>query len=75
MRGGALDGFDVFDPRLDDRIVRQVRAFELEAMADRSRMKRERDFFTRMKGGPAETGRRGKSALFFHSVKSERSRC
>ena len=62
--GGALDGFDVFDSRLDDRIVRQVLAFELESVSDRSRVERERDFFTRMKGHPAETGRRGRVRCF-----------
>jgi hypothetical protein len=55
-RGGPLHRFDVFDLRLDDRIVREVRAFELKAMTDWCRMQRQSDFFTRVKCHAGETG-------------------
>ena len=61
--GGALDGFDVLDPGVNGRLVRQVDAFEFEAAAGGGGPQGEGDFLAGVQGGAREAGGAGEGLL------------
>ncbi len=54
--GGALDRFQVFDFRVDRRLVLQILALELDSEIDRRRLEAEGDFFAGVKRDAAKAG-------------------
>ncbi len=63
--GGALDRFQVFDFRVDRRLVLQIFAFEFDPVIDRRRLEAERDFFAGVQRDAAEAGGFSEGVLEF----------
>ena len=61
--GGALDRFQILDVGVNHRLIRQVLAFEFDAVIDRRRLQLERDFFAGVQRGAAKSSRFGNSML------------
>ena len=62
---GALYGLQIFDLRVNGRLILQILAFEFNPVIDWRGLKFEGDFFSRVQSGAAKAGRLAKRLLKF----------
>src|SRR6266446_9541220 len=55
-RGGAFDRLQVYDVRINGRLIRQVFALEFDSVIDRRRLQLERYLFAGVQRGATESG-------------------